>query len=124
MEEKMIGRALILLGGILLFCCVADAQEDRPYRPNNTIEETLGTRCAERGIQASIRQVPGREIVVLLCHDQATAEPIWNYLMRNGYERPGPRQGEYSYSLGALGCWKWSDSGGENIACAVLRGPY
>jgi len=119
----MIGRALILLGGVLLFCCVADAQEDLRYRPN-TIEETLGTRCAEKGIQASIRQVPGQEIVVLLCHDQATAEPIWNYLMRNGTRRPGQRQGEYSYSLGALGCWKWSDSGGENIACAVLRRPF
>lgn len=48
----MMERALILLGGVLLFSNVADAQDGRNFFP--TAAE-LAARCGEKGIPASIR---------------------------------------------------------------------
>jgi len=117
-------RALILLGGVLLFSDVASAQGQ--FFPT---EAELAADCGREGVQATIRAPsdrsdrPGPVISVVLCHDRDTAERILNYLKLNHANEWRSLKGEYSYSLRSLGCWNWFDSGVENIACAVLGRP-
>jgi hypothetical protein len=91
----MMKRALIMIGGFLLFSGVAAAQDCDAPVPDNIKE-----RCA------SEQWKPVGDRRIAFCYSRNTAGPIVEYLTHTRFPQPG------SWSCGDVVCWSWNDEGG------------